>query len=299
MSCLRLFIVLLTLLIGGVAQASIQTFDSSTRVSDAELDRMRGGFVVSWNGLDFMMPFSITGIERLTQIGNQTYINGELISPRLNPQALTTISQTNQISVSFQAQVPVPVAPVSVIQPPIIQPPLTQAPAVLPVAVQTPLVPDPVNQVFMSQDHVTPIPVEQTPAAQNPVDQIPVSQAPVGQAPVGQTPVGQTPVGQTPVNLAVTPVSATSGVAGSPSTQVTTPQVTTNGSLIVIQNGTANTVVLPPQVSLNSLATYIQNSVNNQVIRNLTILNITIEAQKIAAQARLSAILNQRLGGLP
>jgi hypothetical protein len=38
--------------------------------------------------------------------------------------------------------------------------------------------------------------------------------------------------------------------------------------------------------------------VNNQVIRNITTMNITIEAQMLAAQARLSAILNQSLNGL-
>ncbi len=74
--------------------------------------------------------------------------------------------------------------------------------------------------------------------------------------------------------------------------------MTTNGSLIIIQNGAANTVVLPPNVSLDSLATYIQNSVNNQVIRNVTTLNLTIQSQMLAAQARLSAILNQGLNGL-
>jgi len=57
-------------------------------------------------------------------------------------------------------------------------------------------------------------------------------------------------------------------------------------------------VVLPPNVSLDSLATYIQNSVNNQVIRNITTLNLTIQSQMLAAQARLSAILNQSLNGL-
>ena len=232
MSCLRVLIVLCVLMSGGLAHASYASFDGSPRASDEELDRMRGGFVVSFNGLDFLMPFSITGIERLTQIGNQTYINGELVSPRVNPQALTSISQTNQISVSMQ---------------PI-------------------------------------IPVAQAPVAQAPVAQAPVAQAPVAQAPVAQAPVAQAPVAQAPVTVAT-------GAAAN-------PQVTSNGSLIVIQNGAANTVVLPPNVSLDSLATYIQNSVNNQVIRNLTTLNLTVQSQMLAAQARLNAVLNQTLNGL-
>jgi hypothetical protein len=36
--------------------------------------------------------------------------------------------------------------------------------------------------------------------------------------------------------------------------------------------------------------------VNNQVIRNITTLNITLQAQMLAAQARINAVLNQ--GGL-
>ncbi len=233
MPALRLFLVLLALLSGGLAHASY-SFDSAPRASDEELDSMRGGFVVSWNGLEFLMPFSITGIERLTQVGNQTYLNGELVSPRLNPQALTPITQTNQISVNLQPQ-----------------PPAAQV--------------------------------------QASVNQTPVAQTPVAQTPVPQTPVAQTPAAQTQVAQA--PASVATGAAAG-------PQVTTNGSLIVIQNGAANTVVLPPNVSLDSLATFIQNSVNNQVIRNITTLNITLEAQKLAAQARLNSILNQSLNGL-
>ena len=208
---LRLFFLLLAMLSGGLAQASY-SFDHASRASDEELDRMRGGFIVSWNGLEFLMPFSITGIERLTQIGSQTYINGELISPKLNPQALTPISQTNKISVSVQTQAPV------------------------------------VNE------QVTP------------------------------------------------PVMSGQATPSVVNEQVTNPtggaKVTTLGQLILIQAGKANVVALPPNVSLDSLATYIQNSVNNQVIRNLTTLNITLEAQKLAMQARLNAIQNQSLNGL-
>lgn len=239
---LRWFILLLGLLSGGLAHASY-SFDGAPRASDEELDSMRGGFVVSWNGLEFLMPFSITGIERLTQIGNQTYINGELVSPRLNPQALTPMTQSNQISVNLQPQ-----PPAVQVQAPVAEAPLTQAPL-----------------------------------TQTPVTQTPATQAPVTQTSVTQTSVTQAPVSQAPVTV------ATGAAAG--------PQVTTNGSLIVIQNGTANTVVLPPNVSLDSLATFIQNSVNNQVIRNITTLNITLNAQMLAVQARLN-VLNQSLNNL-
>jgi hypothetical protein len=267
MSCLRLFVVLLTLLSSGFVHASIAPFDEASRVGDDILDRMRGGFVVSFNGQDFLLPFSITGIERLTQIGNQTYINGQLVSPSVNPQALTTISQTNQLGVSVQPLAPVPQAPAA--QTPVAQTPATQTPVAQTPATQTSITQAPIMRALVAQTPAAKTPVAQTPAAQTLAAQTPAAQAPIAQA----------------------PVTVSTGAA-------TAPQVTTSGQLIVIQNGAANTVVLPPNVSLDSLATYIQNSVNDQVIRNITTLNITIESRMLAAQARLNAALNQSLNGL-
>jgi hypothetical protein len=221
MASLRVLFFLLAALFSGLAQASY-AFDDAPRASDEVLDSMRGGFVVSWNGMEFMMPFSIDGIERLTQIGGQTFINGELISPRLNPQALIPISQTNQISVNVQTRAP------------------------------------------------------------------DVASSGIGGASVGSGVGDPVSPGESMAG------DATTGGAGA--ALAVAPQVTTNGPLIVIQHGVANTVSLPANVSLDSLATFIQNSVNDQVIRNITTLNITLEAQKIAAQARINSILNQ--GGL-
>lgn len=237
---LRWFLLLLALLSGGLAHASY-SFDGAPRASDEELDRMRGGFVVSWNGLEFLMPFSITGIERLTQVGNQTYLNGELMSPRLNPQALIPLSQMNRISVGLQTRT---------------------------------------SDLASSGSGGT-------------------GGAPTGSSTegVGSASAGGSPAGS-PANNSTADAgkgSATNGVIGTGSAGT---QVTTNGSLIVIQNGSANAVALPPNISLDSLATFIQNSVNNQVIRNITTMNITIEAQMLAAQARLNSILNQSLNGL-
>jgi hypothetical protein len=232
MPVLRWLLLLLALLSGGLAHASY-SFDSAPRASDEELDRMRGGFIVSWNGLEFLMPFAITGIERLTQVGGQTYLNGELMSPRLNPQALIPISQVNQISVGVQTQTS-----------------------------------------DMASSGVVGAGGGATGGG---------STSPDGSPVIGST----ADAGKVP---------ATDGVIGTGNAG--TPQVTTHGSLIVIQNGSANAVTLPANVSLDSLATFIQNSVNNQVIRNITTMNITIEAQRLAAQARLNAVLNQSLNGL-
>jgi hypothetical protein len=236
MPVLRWLLLLLALLSGGLAHASY-SFDSAPRASDEELDRMRGGFVVSFNGLEFLMPFSITGIERLTQVGSQTYLNGELMSPRLNPQALIPLSQMNRISVGLQTRT---------------------------------------SDLASSGSGGT-------------------GGAPTGSSTAG---IGSASTGGSPANNSTADAGAGSTTNGVIGTGSAGTQVTTNGSLIVIQNGSANAVALPPNISLDSLATFIQNSVNNQVIRNITTMNITIEAQMLAAQARLSAILNQSLNGL-
>jgi hypothetical protein len=122
-------------------------------------------------------------------------------------------------------------------------------------------------------------------------------------APGTAPPLGQTANGSDanpPASLPGTQVTQASGAettlsAGNPAAGT---QVTTLGHLIVIQNGTANTIALPAGTSLDSLAAIIQNSVNDQIIRNITTMNITIEAQMLATQARLNGILNQALQGL-
>lgn len=267
MSCLRLFIVLLTLLSGGFVHASLLPFGDAPRASDEELDRMRGGFVVSWNGLEFLMPFSIDGIERLTQINGQTFLNGALVSPRVNPQALAPL-HGGQIAVNMQPQTPVP--------PPVNMPPVDTATGST-------------GDVVASADGT-----RDTGGAGAPAGGVGETAGPADGS--GQT---QTTADTgTSAASGGSPPGSSAAPAGANNVPSAGPRVTTNGSLIIIQNGVANMVVLPPNVSLDSLATYIQNSVNNQVIRNITTLNLTIQSQMLAAQARLSAVLNQGLNGI-
>ena len=248
MSSLRLVFLLLALLSGGLAHAS-SAFDDAPRASDEELDRMRGGFVVNWNGQEFLLPFSIDGIERLTQINGQTFVNGELVAPRVNPQALVPFSQNGQIGVN------VPTLPALD----------GTVPAGLPAASAD------ANAGSGASVAAGPAPLEQA-ASGSPAN------------PPASLPATQT--AQSSGNLdTAAPASASPGTAAA--------QVTTQGALIVIQNGAANAFVVPSGASLDSLATIIQNSVNDQVIRNITTLNITIDAQMLAAQARLNAILDQ------
>ena len=215
-------------------------FSDSPRASDDMLDRMRGGFVVSWNGQDFLLPFSIDGIERLTQINGQTYLNGELMTAAFNSRALTHFTQTGPVSVSVQNVVPVNVQ--AGVSEPVVQP---MAP-----------------------------PLAQT------------ASSPGGAS--GEA-------GSAGAGGGESTTAATSNVTVPAPPQTT--QVSTNGSLILIQNGPGNTVAMPANLSADSLSTFIQNSVNNQVIRNITTLNITLNAQMLAVQARLNA-LNQSLNNL-
>lgn len=241
MPSLRMFFLLLVLLSGGITHAS-PAFDNAPRASDEELDRMRGGFVVNWNGQEFLLPFSIDGIERLTQINGQTFVNGALVAPRVNPQALVPFAQIGQIGVSVPT-------------PPAVGGELPGAPRA---GLEGGL---PVDANAGSGAGVT------------------AGQAPLEQAASGSPATPPLPAAQTAQS------------SGSPGTAAT--QVTLQGSMIVIQNGVANAFVVPSGASPDALATIIQNSVNDQVIRNITTLNITIDTQMMAVQARLNAILNQ------
>ena len=171
------------------ASAALPAFDGYAAASDADLDAMRGGFEVNFNGMQLLLAFSI---EQLT------YVNGELVSSmRLTPLQL------------------------------------------------------------------------------NPA-------TPPQSSPVASTP----PAG----NASPPIVTAQSGITP---TTVTTQLVNNQGVLTLVQNGTGNAFALPQ--SLASLTTVIQNTVNDQVIRNLTVLNATLSIQQAAAAMRLSTALNQAI----
>jgi hypothetical protein len=61
--------------------------------------------------------------------------------------------------------------------------------------------------------------------------------------------------------------------------------------ITLVQNGAGNSFTLPE--SLNGLTTAIQNSVNDQVIRNITVMNATLSIQLDAAMARLNEAISQ------
>ena len=74
-------LVLLALLACSAAHATVPAFEGYAAASDEELDTMRGGFELRFNGMQLMLAFSL---EQLT------YINGQLVSSmKLNPIQLT------------------------------------------------------------------------------------------------------------------------------------------------------------------------------------------------------------------
>lgn len=118
------------------------------------------------------------------------------------------------------------------------------------------------------------------------------------------TPLQFGPVATTPAS-AVAPMSTVASVpppadtspppqivqSSTPPTTVTTQVLNNQGVLTLVQNGTGNSFTLPE--SLAALNTVIQNTVNNQVIRNLTVMNATLSIQQAAAAMRLGAALHQ------
>jgi hypothetical protein len=194
---IRFLLALFGLIACGVAQASIAAFEDYAAASDGELDSMRGGFEVNFNGMQLLLAFSL---EQLT------YINGELVSSmKLNPIAL-------------------------------ISNPATGAAAVVAAA----------------------------PSA-------------------GSSTANAGAQGAAPAAVASSP----GGQAAAVSTQV----INNQGVLTLVQNGAGNAIALPE--ALNSLTTVIQNSVNDQVIRNITVMNATLAIQMDAAMARLNEAISQ------
>lgn len=180
---IRFLLALLGLIACGAVQASLPAFEGYHTASDDELESMRGGFEINFNGMQLLLAFSV---EQLT------YINGELVSSmKLNPLALL---------------------------------------------------------------------LDPTSAA------------------------------------AVAPPPGTAAVAGSQAMQGNSPAMSTQmindqAYITLVQNGAGNSFTLPE--SLNGLTTVIQNSVNDQVIRNITVMNATLSIQLNAAMARLNEAISQ------
>ncbi len=276
MSGFRTAVLMFALLFAGFAHASY-SFDNSPRASDEELDRMRGGFIVNLNGLEFLMAFSL---ERLT------FINGELVSSvMLNPFALTSLAQLEQMAAGLGAD-----------KAGVAEPPVPAQPSVATSAVPVPTVPEAIVQSGGAENVsvATAVVDSATSEALAASATVPLDQSVSG----AQTSASSTSSASLSAHSADTTATSDTTAPSVASAAGASPQVTTQGSLTVIQNGPGNTVALPSNISANALTTVIQNSLNDQIIRNVTIMNATIASKMLAAEARLNAILEQGMRGL-
>lgn len=93
----RTWLMLLALLACGAAHAAAPAFEGYAAASDEELDKMRGGFELNFNGMQLMLAFSLEQF---------TYINGQLVSSmKLTPLQLTLPTPIVPTGQTTQAQV--------------------------------------------------------------------------------------------------------------------------------------------------------------------------------------------------
>lgn len=122
----------------------------------------------------------------------------------------------------------------------------------------------------------------------------PLSFTPANPAPGNAVASVPTPTsGLSPTQTSSTVLPSQNAQSGTTPAPVATQVFNNQGIVTLVQNGAGNTFILPQ--SLSSLTTVIQNTVNDQVIRNLTVLNATLSIQQAAAAMRLGAALNQAI----
>lgn len=253
MKNLRVLLGVLALLMCSIARADVSSFDGFERVSDEELDRMRGGFEVNLNGFVALIPFSI---EQLT------YVNGELVaSMKLNIASMidSLNKQLAETSASINAAVSAAEA-------------AAQAARAAAAAQVSAALPASSNQTSNGSSAPSPPPAASNAATPS----VAVNAVQQANAPTVTT--------STP-NLNAPNVNVPNDVK-----PVVTQQVGRGTFINVVQNGPSNSFVTPE--SIKGIATVIQNSLNNQVISNVTILNTTISNQVLAAVKQINTSFN-------
>src|SRR5574340_472562 len=106
--------------------------------------------------------------------------------------------------------------------------------------------------------------------------------------PVATTPASTMASVPPPTDTSPPAQTAQSGMLAVP---VATQVFSNQGIVNLVQVGPGNNYTLPQ--SLSALTEALQNTANDQVIRNLTIMNATLSIQQAAAAMRLGAALNQ------
>jgi len=277
-------IALISLLVCGSAHAMLSSFEGYAVASDDELDKMRGGFEINLNGMQFLLAFSI---ERLS------YTNGVLVAH--TSFNLLDLLKGGSLASAVTNKLATPGTGA-----------ISSSPELLKNLAQ-------VNAAFATQDAQ---PNGSAPASpvqrDNASDQVP---APLLRAEAAPIPPGKMTMSSPPSPLGnLTPMDRmqdtklNAGTAEStPSELKSTDQVMTtlstsatppsNAPTIQHVNGVALNANALQSVNSQTLNTYlsnlIQNTVNGEVLRNITILNATINARALAASDELNAALNR------
>ena len=148
-----------------------------------------------------------------------------------------------------------------------------------------------INGELVSSMRLTPLQLT-VPGAPTPATTVAAAQSPetTVTAAVPASVVNPDPSTPDPAQTAQT---GTIQTGATPTTAVTTQLVNNQGIVNLVQYGAGNVFTLPQ--ALSSLNTVIQNTVNDQVIRNLTVLNATLSLRSAAAAMQLGAALNRSI----
>lgn len=276
-------IAFVSLLICGSAQAALSSFEGYAVASDDELDNMRGGFEVNWNGMQFLLAFSI---EKLTYTNGvlvaHTSFNlldllkgGSLVNAVTNKLATPGKDSTSNSPELLKNLAQVDSAFSTNDAPPTRSDPEPPAP----------------DSNASDQTSAPLISVEVAPVSPG---KMTISNPPAPLPDLASIDAHQEPKPNDENTDLASPDIKAPEVVATLSTFVPPPL---NAPTIQLVNGVAinaNALQGMNSTTLNSyLSNLIQNTVNGEVLRNITILNATINARALSASHELNAALNR------
>lgn len=274
---------LVSLLVCGSAQAALSSFEGYAVASDDELDNMRGGFEVNWNGMQFLLAFSI---EKLS------YTNGVLVAH--TSFNLLDLLKGGSPANAVTDKLATPGKDSTANSPELLKN-LAQVDSAFSTNVAPPTRSDPESPAPGAKgSDQTLAPLINVAVAPVAPGKMTISNPPARLSDLASIDTQQEPkLNPENTDLAPPEIKSTE-VVTTLSTSVTPPL---NAPPIQLVNGVAlNANVLQGMNStmLNSyLSNLIQNTVNGEVLRNITILNATINARVLSASHELNATLNR------
>ena len=286
---LRLFLLrllktwtLLGFLSCGAVHAAANSFDGYAVASNEELDSMRGGFEFSGaNGTQFLLAFTydqvsvINGVVvAVTSLNLLQLLNGGTLASALTTRLFApppTVADATHAATSGAGTATLSVSPRLAAN-------LAQVDKVFssdhPSAQGTQISTTQVQSDQPNTPNVGTSLIDKT----VPLPSLPSPIVP----PAASPPMSTTATSSGWVNV------PTSTVAATPAAGV---QVSSLNGMTLITSGPGNS--FDSQALNTYLSTFIQNTVNDQVIRNVTILNATIASRQLAALAELNAALSR------